>query len=335
MGSKNLTMKNITILGAGITGLWQALTLTRAGHKVTLVEKSQDGFANASSWFSGAMLAPYCESEPTEPIIQKLGIRSLNIWRDTFPNLKTNGTLVLAQSRDQSVLKQFARDTEGHSWIDELQIAEKEPDLAERFTSALFYPDEAHVSPRQTMPQLLEMFKAAGGEFRRNQLTDADTDDIIVDCTGMAAQSALPDLRGVRGEMAIIRSTEINLNRPVRLLHPRFPLYIVPWEDHKYMLGATVIERADNGPVTLRSALDLLSTAYALHPAFGEAEILEFGTAIRPAFPDNTPKIVLRDRHIYINGTYRHGFLLAPVLAALTSQYINTGERTSELMIED
>ena len=100
------------------------------------------------------------------------------------------------------------------------------------------------------------------------------------------------------------------------------------------MLGATVIERADDGPVTLRSALDLLAMAYALHPAFGEAELLEFSTGVRPAFPDNTPKIVLKDRHIYINGLYRHGFLLGPILAELTRQYIETGSRTSELMIE-
>ena len=157
----------------------------------------------------------------------------------------------------------------------------------------------------------------------------------LIDCTGMSAQGVLKDLRGVRGEMAVIRSTEINLSRPVRLLHLRFPLYVVPWGDERYMLGATVIERADGGPVTLRSALDLLAMAYALHPAFGEAEILELGSGIRPAFPDNTPKILLRGKEIYINGLFRHGFLLAPVLAELVSHYIQTGEHKSELIIED
>ena len=72
-------------------------------------------------------------------------------------------------------------------------------------------------------------------------------------------------------------------------------------------------------PVTVRSALELLGSAYALHPAFGEAQIVELGAGVRPAFADNVPKIVVRGRTIHVNGLYRHGFLLAPVLAELVA----------------
>ncbi|MGE3627995.1 MAG: FAD-dependent oxidoreductase, partial [Hyphomicrobiales bacterium] len=121
------------------------------------------------------------------------------------------------------------------------------------------------------------------------------------------------------------------LRRPVRLLHPRFPIYVVPWDGGRYMIGATQIESEDPGPVTLRSALELLSTAYALHPAFGEAQILEFGAGLRPSFPDNLPRIVVRNDHIYVNGLYRHGFLLAPALAELTARWLDTGETHPEV----
>ena len=40
------------------------------------------------------------------------------------------------------------------------------------------------------------------------------------------------------------------------------------------MIGATVIESEETGPISVRSALELLSAAYALDPAFGEAEIV-------------------------------------------------------------
>ena len=61
------------------------------------------------------------------------------------------------------------------------------------------------------------------------------------------------------------------------------------------MIGATMIESAEKGAVSVRSAIELLNAAYALHPAFGEAEILEMSADVRPAYPDNEPRIEERD----------------------------------------
>ena len=150
-------------------------------------------------------------------------------------------------------------------------------------------------------------------------------DETIIDCRGLGARDELPDLRGVRGERIVVRTREVDLQRPVRLLHPRHPLYVVPWGDGLFMVGASVIESEDAGPVSVRSALELLGSAYALHPAFGEAEIVDMGAGVRPSFPDNVPKIVVRGRTLHVNGLYRHGFLLAPALAELAAAYLETG----------
>ena len=115
--------------------------------------------------------------------------------------------------------------------------------------------------------------------------------------------------------MLVIHCPDVTITRPVRLLHPRIPLYIVPRGDGVYMLGATMIESEDSGRITARSMLELLSAAYALNPAFGEAEVLEVGVDLRPAFPDNLPRIRRLGGRIYANGLYRHGYLLAPALA--------------------
>jgi glycine oxidase len=143
-----------------------------------------------------------------------------------------------------------------------------------------------------------------------------------VDCRGLAARNELASLRGVRGERAVVQTKEITISRAVRLLHPRFPLYVVPWGAHTYMLGATVIETEEAGPVTLRSALELLGVAYALHPAFGEARVVSLDASTRPAFPDNVPRILVRGQYIFVNGLYRHGFLLAPVLAEMVADHL-------------
>ena len=96
--------------------------------------------------------------------------------------------------------------------------------------------------------------------------------------------------------MMRIRTREVTLTRAVRFLHPRIPLYIVPRANNEFMIGATMIESAEKGAVSVRSAIELLSAAYALHPAFGEAEILEMSADVRPAFPDNEPRIEERER---------------------------------------
>jgi glycine oxidase len=137
----------------------------------------------------------------------------------------------------------------------------------------------------------------------------------VLDCRGFAARDELEELRGVRGEMVILRTKEIRLARPIRFLHPRIPLYIVPRADGLFMVGATMIESAERGAVTARSAIELLSAAYALHPAFGEAEIVETRADVRPAFPDNLPRLIQRGATTYLNGFYRHGFLLSPAFA--------------------
>jgi len=101
----------------------------------------------------------------------------------------------------------------------------------------------------------------------------------------------------------------------VRLLHPRHPIYIVPRGKGRFMVGATMIESDDAGPVTARSLMELLNAAYALHPAFGEARLTETGAGIRPAFPDNLPRVTEAGHTLHVNGLYRHGFLLAPAMA--------------------
>ena len=41
-------------------------------------------------------------------------------------------------------------------------------------------------------------------------------------------------------EIVIVETQEVKLERPVRFLHPRWPLYIVPRENGRFLIGATV-----------------------------------------------------------------------------------------------
>jgi len=322
----------VTIIGAGIAGAWQALLFAQAGHAVTLHERSDAQMTQATSHWAGGMLAPWCEAESSEPVIGRLGIRSLTLWRELLPNTPFNGSLVVAHARDRSDFERFARLTTDYRRLDAAGLGELEPSLDGRFREGLFYPDEGHVEPRRVLPELHARIIKAGGTIKFGSDVDIDDlDGIVIDCRGLGAIEAEPELRGVKGEMIIIETDEVELSRPVRLIHPRWPLYVIPRGDSRFMLGATSIEAEDSG-VSVRSALELLGAAYAVHPAFAEARILEFGSGLRPAYPDNLPRITIDKTRIAVNGLYRHGFLLAPALAELTLAYVERGAIDNEVM---
>ncbi len=305
-----------TVVGAGVVGLTTALTLAERGAEVSLVERSPELGANAS-WLAGGMLAPFCEGESAPPRVVELGRKAIDWWEAHAPGVVRAGTLVVAPPRDVGEIEQFAARTSGHERVDEARIAALEPDLSGRFRKGLFFAGEGHVDPRAAMRALAEKLRGAGVDLRFG--VDGERlgpeAGIIVDCRGFAARPHLPELRGVRGETIRVRTREVRLARTVRLLHPRIPLYVVPRAEGEYMIGATMIESAEKGAVSVRSAIEMLSAAYALHPAFGEAEILEMSADVRPAYPDNEPRVDEREGKIFVNGFYRHGFLLAPAFA--------------------
>lgn len=323
-----MTRRRITVAGAGIIGLWQALTLARRGFSVMLVEREVDPLQSCASRHAGAMLAPWVEAESAPEIVRDCGVQGLEMWRTVYPGVRLTGSLVVAAARDQPDLVRFAKLTTNHRTLDRAGLSELEPALGERFSSALYFPREAHVATPDALKFLLVACEEAGVDLHFGRaIEESDREALIIDCRGLGARHRLPDLRGVRGERLLIRSTEVKLSRPVRLLHPRHPLYVVPWDDDRYLVGATMIESEDDGPVSVRSALELLGAAYALHPAFAEAEVLEMSAGVRPAFPDNVPRARVVDdgASIMVNGAYRHGFLLAPVLAKAVAGYLESG----------
>ena len=168
--------------------------------------------------------------------------------------------------------------------------------------------------------------KSSTVAYLQNGVKHSQQFELVIDCRGTGATSKnshsscapLADLRSVRGELFQLFAPDVNISRPVRLMHPRYQLYIAPKGKGFYVVGATEIESDDNSPMTVRSAMELLSAAYSVHPGFAEANIRQHVSQCRPAFSDNQPKITVQDSLIQVNGLFRHGFLIAPVVLAQT-----------------
>ena len=318
----------VTILGGGVCGLAMAAELSSRGAQVILFDPKGAPGEHACSWWAGGMLAPACEGVSTEPDIFTQGRTAAAWWDRHGAGVTHQGTLVVALGRDHSELTTFARRAPNARPLDRQAIKDVEPHLADHVAKALFIEKEAHLDPRATLA-------GVHGQLADNGVVYSDhLEGQIIDCRGLAARDVLPDLRGVKGEMLVVRCKDVSLSRPVRLLHPRFPLYIVPRGNGVFMLGATQIESGERDRATLRSVMELMNAAYALHPAFGEAELLEIGVDARPAFPDNQPRIRHLEDRICANGLFRHGFLLAPALARMTADLVLNG-KTPEVWYED
>jgi glycine oxidase len=333
----------VTVMGAGVAGLACAVELAERGADVEVVDRGEKLGASGCSWYAGGMLAPWCELESAEPLIAKLGTESIAWWRERFPGTVLNGSLVVAHGRDAGELANFSRRTEKFDWLDGESVGSLEPDLRGRFNKALFFKDEGHLDPRAALAFLVQRLEELRVPIRFGVTVAVapacwgapSNARQVVDCTGLAARDVLTDLRGVKGEMLMLRLRDISLSRPVRVLHPRMPLYIVPRGDGLFMVGATMIESDQPTRISARSMLELLSAAYALHTAFVEAEIVAVGTGVRPAFPDNLPRIRWYGETLYVNGLFRHGFLLAPALARRVAGILLEERNFPEVQDED
>lgn len=285
---------------------------------------------------------------------------------------QASGSIIVAHRPDVNDLRHFAqrvkpridfadksndeRDIEPDLFeISPAQVTELEPELASHFAKALWLPNEGHIDNGKLYEELeqklltsrVEICQHCEVEINNNLVTitnapsDEDSNmqfDWVIDCRGLGAKgkwlTTNNSLRGVRGEVIRVHAPEVNLTRPIRLMHPRYPIYIVPKANNHYVIGATEIESEDNKGASVRSVLELLSAAYSVHKGFAEAEISQIQSGLRPTLLDNEPAIVRNNKHIQVNGLYRHGFMLAPsiiqqTIALLITQGLNVSPLTA------
>ena len=338
----------IAIVGAGLMGRLLGWRLTESGHRVTLFERSGPDEPGSAAHVAAAMLAPMSELPDSDAEVYGMGTASLPVWRQWLVELDVphgfDGSIAVAHRADEPLLATFervlrARSDQPPRRLDRRALDELEPGLAPTFTTGLFLPGEGWIDNRA----LLEALAVRCGEVRYGQAAPLDNEDAFwirrradfdtfVDCRGAGA--AEPGLRRVRGEVVRLRAPEVTLRRPIRLMHPRYQLYVAPRTDDEYVVGATQIESDSPAPVTVRSALELLSAAFSLHTGFAEAEILGLDSGLRAAFDDNVPRVYWRDGILRINGLYRHGFLVAPAIvhAAMNEIDLEVGGCSSASM---
>ena len=303
----------------------------------------------AAGFTAAGMLSPMAELDNAEPGEAALGWRSIALWRQMAaalpqqPLFRAEGSLMLAHRADlgaaQRVLERLRAATATPAWRELSPASDVQPlDLARLRTlePSIQGPSHAWLLPGEGQVDTVAMMAAlhadapgvdwhwrapvvalqAGERGGALQLADGRllAFDRVIDVRGVGARADLP-VRGVRGEVVWLHCPGHGLTRPTRLLHPRHRVYLVPRPGDRLIVGASEIESEDRSPASLRSVVELLAAAHSVLPALAEARILRLDVNLRPALPDNNPRIEHDGALLRINGLFRHGWLLAPALA--------------------
>jgi glycine oxidase len=307
----------------------------------------------AAGFTAAGMLSPLAERESADAALADLGWASIPRWAqvcaalkkphlDEAPLMHQAGSLLVAHGSDigsaKRVLTRLEEPALGTARSQGVTLHAPSPQALSPHELRLMEPalhsssgplhawhlaGEAHIDTVRTLQALQQ--QATRVQWRWGQSvvglssgtlhTKAHTHrfDWVFDLRGTGAR---PDceVRGVRGELVWLHAPGLGLQRPVRLLHPRHRVYIVPRAGDMVLVGASEIESEDRSPMSLRSAVELMAAAHSVLPGLAEARIHRLDVNLRPALPDHHPIVQIDEGLVRINGLYRHGWLLAPAL---------------------
>ena len=339
-----MTAKDILIIGGGVIGLAIAIELKRGGAKVTVISKD---FVQSAGNAAAGMLAPMAE-KLTSPLLLKLCLRSRWLypeWTQKLEELTGVETGYLPCGILAPVYSEPASITEDdHTvWLDRQTIKLYQSGLGDRVVGGWWYPEDGQVDNRCLMRSLLQAARTLGVEIKEGVSVKAiqqkqgkvngvftsagllTAEEYVLAAGSWSGQLQPLPVRPVKGQMLSLRMPQLK--------HQPFPLqrvlygegvYLVPRQDGRLIVGATVEEVEWTPFNTPQGIQNILDKTIKLYPAAADWQIEEFWWGFRPGTPDGLP-ILGRSacENLFLaTGHYRNGILLAPITASLIADLI-------------
>jgi glycine oxidase len=352
----------IIVVGGGIIGSSIARELAGAGCRVTLLERDKVG-TEASAAAAG-ILCPQLEAEGPSPLLD-LGFASLALYADFADTVRREtgidaeldmgGTLIPDMTRDDALASEriFRWQHEAKLPIEKLsakEIAGLEGHLSDSILGGIFFPKTGRVNPVALTRALVISARARGVEVREGcpvvslrsmgerisgvvlangQTLDADT---TILASGAWSSALVPKMKvqvvPVRGQMLVFET-----HRPPRrhvLVTPR--AYLVFRRDGSVLAGSTTELAGFVKAVTPKAMMKLIASAIALDPTLESADFTGAWSGLRPGTSDGLPLIgPVLPGLLAATGHYRNGILLAPITAALITEWILRGKTSRSL----
>ncbi|GIU82865.1 MAG: glycine oxidase ThiO [Acidobacteria bacterium] len=353
-------MQEILIVGAGIIGLSIARALRKEGvGRIKIIERKKTG--KEASFAAAGMLAPHVEAERKDAFF-KFCAESNKLYNEFVSEIfdetgidvefRANGIVYLAFTEDD--LKKLKHRYEWQSkakikveFLQAHEIRRIEPFVSPDVLAGLIYPEDGQVENRKLLAALERFLRSSGIEIlqdteitnliaRNSKIEAVETKkgerifaDVVILASGawtslirLNNQSlTLSEIKPIRGQMIAFRTTKKFFEHV--LYSPRG--YVVPREDGRILVGATVEDVGFNKEVT-NFGVDFLSdVGLEISPSLSNLKISEKWAGLRPMSSDGLP--VLGEfpevKNLFIaTGHYRNGILLAPITAKVIAEKI-------------
>ncbi len=336
----------ILIIGGGIMGLAIAIDLKLRGASVTVLSRN---FQQAATHAAAGMLAPKAEQLPPGAMLD-LALQSLYLYPEWISKLEhltgeDTGYLpsgILAPVYEQPSSTNNPTDS-CDVWLDRAAIQLYQPGLSEDVVGGWWYPEEAQVDSRKLARTLVKAAESLSIDIRegveaiaisqqqgkvKNILTktgifEAQT---YILAGGAWSHKLLPlPVRPIKGQMLALRMPQQAPSAyPIERVIFGPSTYLVPKQDGRLIVGATVEEVGWTPHNTAKGINTLLQRAIRLYPESENWQIEEMWYGYRPGTPDQLPILGPSscDNLILATGHYRNGILLAPVTAALIANLV-------------
>jgi glycine oxidase len=348
----------IAVVGAGLIGTGIAYELAKRGAAVTVYDRSEP--ARAASWAGAGMLAPFSEEMPDAAL---LGLCRASL--DAYPafvdelrartgvdaHLLRYGSLHVAldgtEMRELDDLAPVYRRNGGDvTVLDRAQTLAREAAVARTVVGSLFIANEAQIDNRRLGRALVAACTALGVRFERTDELALEADarrvrglrsahgfvaaETVINAAGAWAgaiegvpEPARVPVFPVAGEMLALAVPHAFARALIWHRHT----YLVPRDDGRLLVGATVVERGFDSRVTAAGLRTLLDAALRAAPSLGNFAVVETWAGLRPGSPDKRPYLGATpvEGYFVAAGHYRNGILLTPITARAIADLVLNG----------
>lgn len=341
---------DILILGGGVIGLTTAWYLSRAGARVTLVDKGEIG--KQASW-AGAGILPPADVRLARDALGLLRAHSYRLFPELSAQLREetgvdNGYVVCGGIELPEAGWEELPTEEWHGegipfeHLERAALRAREPALAESFERGVWLPGMAQVRNPWHLRALEEGCRRRGVVV----LPGWGVERLIVQGSRMVAVEGekgrlsagaflvaagawsarlleqvgwVPDVRPIRGQIALFATGRAGV-RPVLMQGKR---YLVPRGDGRVLAGSTEEDVGFDARPTGGGIAELLAFAVRVMPGLAEAQLEKCWAGLRPGSPDGVPYLgrVPGYENVHVAaGHFRAGLQLSPATGRAMAQ---------------